>query len=106
LGGIKDQGKLVSGPGTDELPGEPIVRTLAGVHEVVGFGTIFPDESGAPSLHAHVSAGRGGRASTGCIRLGIETWHVIEVILFELGGDCGDRAKDPVTGFTLLHMED
>jgi predicted DNA-binding protein with PD1-like motif len=102
LGGIKDGGRLVEGPKADTLPIEPVVRTLSGVHEIVGLGTVFPDEDGIPSLHAHASAGRDGRVETGCIRPGVETWHVLEVILFELGTEAGVRRTDPVTGFSLL----
>ncbi len=102
LGGVKSGSRLVEGPRTDDLPPDPMVRALAGTHEIVGLGTIFPDGNGRPSLHAHASAGRDGRAETGCIRPGIETWHVIEVIVLELADAGGRRLKDPVTGFELL----
>ncbi|MBN1410293.1 MAG: DNA-binding protein, partial [Spirochaetales bacterium] len=75
---------------------------LKGVHEIVGIGTLFPDEQGHVSLHAHAAAGRTGHTSTGCTRPGIETWHVMEVILMELSGAKGVRVYDSRTAFSLL----
>jgi predicted DNA-binding protein with PD1-like motif len=106
LGGVKSGSQLVQGPRTDDLPPDPMVRALSGVHEIVGLGTIFPDAQGQPSLHAHASVGRDGHAQTGCIRPGIETWHVLEVIVLELADSGGRRLKDKATGFSLLAFKD
>jgi predicted DNA-binding protein with PD1-like motif len=104
LGGVKDGSRLVEGPAADVLPPDPLIRALAGVHEIVGLGTLFRDESGAPKLHAHAAAGRNGKTETGCIRPGIETWHILELVVLEMN-DCGARRKqDPVTGFSLLDV--
>jgi uncharacterized protein len=103
VGGVKSKSTLVVGPESeDNLPPEPVEFTLEGVHEIVGIGTIFPDSEGNPILHAHAAAGRMGRTTTGCIRPGIETWHVMEVIVMELMGAAGIRVFDEATGFTLL----
>jgi uncharacterized protein len=104
LGGVKDGSRLVEGPAADALPPDPMVRALVGVHEIVGLGTVFRDETGAPTLHAHAAAGRDGRTETGCIRPGIETWHILELIVLELADTGARRRKDPVTGFTLLDV--
>ncbi len=104
LGGVKDGSRLVEGPAADVLPPDPLVRVLSGVHEIVGLGTIFRDEMGVPKLHAHAAAGRDRKTETGCVRPGIETWHILEVVLLEMA-DCGAlRKKDPATGFELLDV--
>jgi hypothetical protein len=38
-----------------------MVHELAKVHEIVGTGTLFPDEAGIPILHMHVAGGYGNR---------------------------------------------
>ena len=75
---------------------------LDNVHEVVGTGTLFPDANGTPILHVHLACGRGEQTITGCIRTGVKTWHVLEVVLVELTGCTARRLPDPVTGFELL----
>ena len=103
--GGADQGSvLVTGPREARCPPPiaPQTTMLDHVHEVVGTGTIFPDEKGAPILHVHLACGRGDRTVTGCIRTGVKTWHVLEVVLVELLGSTARRLPDPATGFELL----
>jgi predicted DNA-binding protein with PD1-like motif len=77
-------------------------QALRDVHEVAGVGTLFPNAEGQPVLHMHVAAGRGGKAITGCVRMGVRIWHVLEVVLWELTGTKAVRVLDPETGFELL----
>ncbi|MDF1590160.1 MAG: DUF296 domain-containing protein [Desulfobacterales bacterium] len=63
---------------------------------------MFPDETGRPILHMHMACGRKGKTVTGCVRSGVKTWQVMEVILLELVDTRGVRLPDPVTGFKLL----
>lgn len=85
LGGADDGSRLVVGPQEDRgLPLNPMQHALKNVHEVTGTGTIFPDEQGQPVLHMHMACGRKGSTVTGCIREGVNVWHIMEVILFEL----------------------
>jgi predicted DNA-binding protein with PD1-like motif len=72
------------------------------VHEVVGTGTIFPDAKGAPILHVHLACGRSQETITGCIRTGVKTWHVLEVIMTELLDSTARRLPDAASGFDLL----
>ncbi len=103
IGGVRGGSRLVVGPESGEhMPPRPVIFPLEGVHEIVGVGTLFPDERGRPSLHLHGACGRGGETRTGCIRPGIETWKVGEVILLELTGSSAHRAPDSATGFSLL----
>lgn len=105
IGGVRSGGKMVTGPRDQEArPISPIISQLTGVHEIIGAGTIFPDESGSPKLHMHGAAGREGKTTSGCIRPGIEIWKVGEVILLELVNIAGCRKKDEELGFELLSM--
>lgn len=103
-GGADDGSVLVTGPkeGRAPPPIAPQTTALRGVHEVVGTGTIFPDAASTPILHVHLACGRGERTVTGCIRTGVKTWHVLEVVLVELAGSTARRLPDAATGFELL----
>ncbi|MBN1698409.1 MAG: DNA-binding protein [Spirochaetales bacterium] len=106
LGGIGEGSRIVSGPKDGKvMPPEPMLFQLHDVHEVVGIGTIFPNDAGTPVLHAHAAFGRKETTLTGCIRPGIDTWKVAEVILLEISGNCGTRTHDRETGFHLLDPE-
>jgi predicted DNA-binding protein with PD1-like motif len=82
----------------------PMERILPDVHEMLGVGTLFPDESGQPVLHLHAGFGRDNAASVGCIRNGIITWVVAEVVIIELTGSDAVRRRDLATGFDLLEI--
>ena len=103
LGGADQGSRMVVGPrdGRSERI-EPMLAQLAGESELAAVGTIFPDEHGEPSLHMHASAGRDGRSVTGCVRAGVRTWLIQEVVVVELLDLRSKRVKDPRTGFHLL----
>ena len=103
VGGVDAGSRLVVGPAEGRVnPPEPMVLELTDVHEAQGTGTIFPNESGAPILHMHLSCGRNSDTVTGCVRSGVKVWHVLEVILTELTGSGASRRVDEETGFELL----
>ncbi len=103
LGGADQGSVLVTGPKQGrQSPVVPQTRILDEVHEVTGTGTLFPDETGNPVLHMHLSCGRGDSGVTGCVRKGVKVWQVMEVILYELTGSAGMRRPDELTGFDLL----
>lgn len=103
LGGADEGSKLVVGPEDGRaLPVIPMEHVLAGVHEIAGVGTIFPDAEGQPTLHMHIAAGRNGAAVAGCVRRGVTVWYVTEVVLWELNNSTAHRAPDPAIGFALL----
>lgn len=81
----------------------PMAHILNNVNEIVGTGTIFPNEKGVPKLHMHIACGRQDSTVTGCIRNGVKTWHILEVILFELIDTGAVRKLDPAMGFELLN---
>ncbi len=105
LGGIGG-GRLVVGPeDRDAEPVIPMVQAFNNVHEAVAFGTIFPGETGAPTLHMHAALGREDRVLAGCVRKGIEVWKVAEVIILEIQGTRMRRRVDPRTGFEVLSAD-
>ena len=56
LGGADGGSRLVVGPEEDRaLPVEPMTHVLDNAHEIVGTGTLFPDEKGNPVLHMHAA---------------------------------------------------
>ena len=75
-----------------------MLHILGGIHEVLGVGTLFVDESGHPRLHMHAAAGREGKAVVGCTRAGVEVWLVGEVVLLEISGigGCVRKTRKPV----------
>lgn len=102
IGGV-NKGKIVVGPrSTEEMPPQPMLFPIDEVHEIAGVGIIAPGKDGRPTLHIHAALGRAGRTTTGCLRHGVTTWLVGEVILYEILGAKVARIKDPNSGFDLL----
>ena len=105
IGGIGD-GQVVVGPRrSNEMPPEPMLLPVDGVHEVVGVGIIAPDKEGKPTLHIHAALGRSGQTITGCLRPGVTTWLVGEVIIFEILGTDAVRLPDKKASFELLQVD-
>jgi len=103
VGGADKGSKLVVGPEQGRsTPVLPMEHILEDVHEIAGVGTLFPDEKGDPVLHMHVAGGRKTATVTGCIRNGVKTWHILEIILFELIDSTAVRTTDSETGFKFL----
>lgn len=106
VGGAQDASRLVVGPAdSDALPFNPMETALTGAHEVVAVGMVFPHEDGKPRLHMHAACGREQGTITGCIRAGIVTWHVLELVIIEITGLSAARRYDPATDFNLLQCQ-
>ena len=102
VGGIGD-GEVVVGPRrSEERPPQPMLLPIKGVHEVVGVGVLAPNEDGKPILHIHAALGRSRRTMTGCLRFGVTTWLVGEIILYEILGMRVTRIRDKESGLALL----
>jgi len=69
---------------------------------VLGVGVLAPDEDGKPVLHIHGALGRSGQTMSGCLRPGVTTWLVGEVILYEILGVNVARVRDEESGFSFL----
>jgi len=102
VGGIGG-GDVVVGPRhSEEMPPEPMHLPIDGAHEVVGVGVLAPSEDGKSALHIHAALGRAGKTMSGCLRHGVTTWLVGEVILYEILGADVVRIRDKQSGFALL----
>ncbi len=102
VGGIGG-GQVVVGPRrSDERPPDPMLLPIDSAHEVVGVGVLAPGQDGKPVLHIHAALGRSGQTLTGCLRPGVMTWLVGEVILYEIVDAKAARVKDEVSGLALL----
>lgn len=107
VGGAEDGSRLVVGPEDGSArPVTPVLTTLCGAHEVAAVGTLFPDRQGRPILHMHAAAGRGEDTVAGCIRAGLVTWQVLEIVLIEITGLAAARLPDEATGFELLQCDE
>jgi predicted DNA-binding protein with PD1-like motif len=105
IGGAKQGSHVVVGPKENEvMPPEPVITLLSGVSEVAGIGTIFVNEEGKSKLHMHAAFGRGEKTVTGCVRLGVDIWHIGEVVILELTSTSAKRAIDKKTGFEFLEV--
>jgi predicted DNA-binding protein with PD1-like motif len=103
VGGADAGSRLVVGPAEGRAtPIVPMERRLDDVHEVAGVGTLFPDARGNPVLHMHMACGREGTTITGCVRRGVQVWHVLELVVWELVDTTATRQRDAATGFELL----
>ena len=106
LGGAEDKSKVVVGPKDGkECTIDPMVTLLKGVHEAFGVGTIFTNEEGKPKLHMHASFGRGEKAITGCVRMGVDIWLIGEVVILELTGSTAKRARNNESSFEVLEAK-
>jgi uncharacterized protein len=104
VGGL-GSGQVVVGPlNSVDMPPQPMLLPVDGAHEVVGVGLLALDESGKPVLHIHGALGRSGQTLTGCLRPGVDTWLVGEVVIYEILGAQMVRRPDPKSGFTLLEI--
>lgn len=104
VGGV-GSGQVVVGPRISEnMPPDPMLLPVDGAHEVLASGIIVPDEKGNPVLHIHGALGRSGSTLTGCLRPGVTTWLVGEVVLYEILGIDAKRVKDERSGFDLLKV--
>ncbi len=103
VGGADKGSRLVVGPEESRAyPVNPMVHELYDAHEIVGTGTLFPDDEGNPVVHLHMACGREENTVTGCVRSGVTVWQVMEVILVELLGSTARRLPDKASGFKLL----
>ncbi|MGI6361792.1 MAG: PPC domain-containing DNA-binding protein [Bacillota bacterium] len=104
MGGLY-KGHVVVGPHSTRpnLP-QPVKIPVHEAHESLAFGIISSNGEGDPILHIHGSLGRLGQTVTGCLRPGIDTWLVGEVILQEIITEKAYRIPDELSGFTLLKI--
>jgi len=101
-GGFR-QANVVVGPRREQPTVEPQFHHFDGPGEVLGVGTLYPDDAG-PKLHLHTAIGKGGKNLVGCTRDGTRTFLILEVTIIETAGIEGKRTFDPKTGLNLLRL--
>jgi len=101
-GGIRS-GQVVVGPKQETPSIVPDARTFAGPGEIMGVGTLYPDEQG-PRLHLHVGLGKGDHPLIGCLRGVVPAFLIVEVTIIELEGIRGMREMDNAKGVKLLRL--
>ncbi len=102
VGGITEA-TIVVGPDKEELPPNPVWRTLNESHETAGIGTIFW-EGNEPKIHMHGAYGKRDEASVGCLRQQGKTFLVMEAVIIEITGINAVRELDPVSNMVLLKV--
>jgi len=103
VGGFDEGSRLVVGPADGRArPVQPMLTTVPGVCEIAAVGLLFPDDTGRVTLHMHAACGREQQTVTGCIRAGVVTWQVLELLVVEILGLSAVRLPDAATGFKLL----
>lgn len=106
VGGADVGSRLVVGPEDGRAAKiVPVSLVLGNVHEAAAVGTLFPDESGKVVLHMHGAFARGGEVRGGCVRQGVKTWLIGEVVIIEITDCSALRRRDPASGFELLAIE-
>ena len=102
VGGVQNGGVVVGPERDDERPPQIIVEEFSDAREILGVGTLFPDEDGEPQIHMHAAIGKRDRPLVGCPRISLDCWLVDEIVLIELTGMDARRVRDPASGFGLL----
>ena len=102
LGGITEA-TIVVGPDKEELPPNPVWRTLTESHEAAAVGTIFW-EGNEPKIHIHGSFGKRDMVKVGCLRDKANTFLVLEAIILEITGVKAVRELDPKSNMVLLKL--
>jgi uncharacterized protein len=102
IGGITEA-TIVVGPDKEELPPNPVWRTLTESHEAAAIGTIFWEED-EPKVHIHGSYGKRDMVKVGCLRDKANTFLVLEAIILEITGVKAVRELDPKSNMVLLKL--
>jgi hypothetical protein len=104
-GGFRDA-DVVAGPKQEkpEIVGDKV--KFEGPGEVLGVGTIYPDEEdNSPKLHIHTAAGKGGENIVGCPRGGARIFLTLEVTILEFEGISAARKFNKENGLKLLRFD-
>ena len=85
IGALKEA-DIVVGPRECVIPPVAISWHLNDGREIMGLGTIFPDEEGNPVAHIHSAFGREGSGIIGCLRDHARVYLLVEAIIIEMEG--------------------
>ncbi len=102
IGGVTEA-TIVVGPDKEELPPNPVWRTLTESHEAAAIGTIFW-EGNEPKIHLHGSYGKRDVVKVGCLREHGNAFIVLEAVIIEITGVKAVRGLDPKSNMVLLKL--
>lgn len=102
--GALDKAGVVTGPKEPVVPPDPVWRNVDAVSELIGCGSVHPDDMDGdePKIHLHGALGEHGKTLTGCIRRDSRVYLVLEVVVFELLGINAARPWDEAAGISRL----
>lgn len=101
IGALKGAAMVV-GPRECTVPPEPVWTSFGDGREILGMGTLYPDEKGEPALHLHGVLGRGQTSLAGCLRADTEVYLVVEMVIMELTGTGAVRKMDRDLSLSVL----
>lgn len=104
IGALKSA-SMVVGPRECTVPPEPVWESFGDGREILGIGTLYPDEMGEPALHLHGVLGKGQVSLTGCLRANTEVYLIVEMVIMELSRLDALRRLDPETGLKMLNFK-
>jgi predicted DNA-binding protein with PD1-like motif len=102
VGGVTEA-TIVVGPDKEELPPNPVWRTLTESHEAAAIGTIFW-EGNEPKVHIHGSFGKRDMVKVGCVREKANAFLVLEAVILEITGVKAVRELDSKSNMVLLKL--
>ncbi|MDP4180148.1 MAG: DUF296 domain-containing protein [Bacillota bacterium] len=102
LGALKEA-MFVSGPKEPVLPPEQVWKSFSDGREIMGIGTLYKNDHD-PSIHLHISVGKGDEAHVGCLRENGQVYIVVEVVIFEICGIIAEKIFDKKTGQKMLNF--
>jgi predicted DNA-binding protein with PD1-like motif len=100
LGALREA-TFVSGPKEPVLPPEQVWKSFSDGREIMGVGTIYKSDN-EPSIHLHISIGKGEEAHVGCLRETGQVYIVVEVVIFEINGIEAERIFDKNLGLKTI----
>lgn len=104
IGGLAEA-DVVIGPKEPTMPPAPIWQQVDSPRELLGTGSIYPDEHGEPKIHLHTSLGEHGKAMTVCTRKNTKTYLIIEAYIIEITGIKASRPWYEAGGFNRLTFD-
>ncbi len=102
LGGMR-RAEIVTGPETPVMPPKPVWSQVENAQELLASGSILWDDE-KPILHLHGAMGSKDGTMVGCLRKAVETYLLIEAVIFEFNGVDAFRKWYPEGEFNRMEF--
>ena len=102
LGGMR-RAEIVTGPEKPIMPPKPIWSKIETAQELLASGSILWDEE-KPILHLHGAMGSKDGTVVGCLRKAVETYLLVEAVIFEFNGIGAFRKWYPEGEFNRMEF--